>query len=75
VSNITNMSHLLSTLNVAHGDSAIAAGFSADGRYAATGGMDGIIVVSELATGREILRLDGPSEVVVCVSWASNCVH
>ncbi|KAJ9077545.1 60S ribosomal subunit assembly or modification protein [Entomophthora muscae] len=47
----------------AHGDSVIAVGFSADGKLAASGGMDGKIQVFNASTGALVICLEGPDEV------------
>ncbi|KAI9349584.1 WD40-repeat-containing domain protein [Obelidium mucronatum] len=46
-----------------HSDSVVASGFSFDGQYLATGGMDGRLFVYKSTTGEQILELDGPAEV------------
>ena len=52
-----------------HGDSVVSVGFSADGRYAASGGMDGRVHVADMqqqATDESAaLSLEGPEEVTV----------
>ncbi|KAJ3123080.1 hypothetical protein HK098_002229 [Nowakowskiella sp. JEL0407] len=52
----------------AHTDSVVASGFSSDGQYGATGGMDGSIKVFKVDTKSEILSLDGPNEVI-WIDW------
>ncbi|KAI8612859.1 WD40-repeat-containing domain protein [Chytriomyces sp. MP71] len=47
----------------AHTDSVVACGFSADGQFLATGGMDGRVIVYQSFSGEQILLLEGPSEV------------
>ncbi|KAJ3026397.1 UNVERIFIED_CONTAM: hypothetical protein HDU68_005726 [Siphonaria sp. JEL0065] len=46
-----------------HTDSVVASGFSFDGQYLATGGMDGRLFVYKVSTGEQVLELDGPAEV------------
>ncbi|KAJ3148670.1 hypothetical protein HDU89_004520 [Geranomyces variabilis] len=46
-----------------HDDSIVAAAFSADGQYAATGGMDGKVHVSSSSTGESVCVLEGPTEI------------
>ncbi|KND05172.1 uncharacterized protein SPPG_00839 [Spizellomyces punctatus DAOM BR117] len=46
-----------------HEDSIIAVGFSADGQFAASGGMDGKVNVFTVATGELVVTLDGPTEI------------
>ncbi|KXS18604.1 WD40 repeat-like protein [Gonapodya prolifera JEL478] len=46
-----------------HTDSVIAAAFSNDGKYVATGGMDGLVKVWSTSDGKLVQNLQGPSEV------------
>ncbi|KAJ3059966.1 hypothetical protein HDU98_004027 [Podochytrium sp. JEL0797] len=55
-----------------HADSVVASGFSFDGSYLATGGMDGKLFVYKSTTGEKVLELDGPSEVTVSIPGFSR---
>ncbi|KAJ3248915.1 hypothetical protein HDU78_009432 [Chytriomyces hyalinus] len=46
-----------------HTDSVVASGFSQDGQFLATGGMDGRVYVYKSSSGDQILLLEGPDEV------------
>eukprot|EP00128_Syssomonas_multiformis_P018394 Colp12_sorted_trinity150504_noHs@2560 len=50
-----------------HTDSVSAISFNHDGKYLATGGMDGTVLVWEVATGKKVCTLEGPDEV----TWTS----
>ncbi|KAI9104065.1 hypothetical protein DFS34DRAFT_606844 [Phlyctochytrium arcticum] len=52
----------------AHSDSVVVAAFSADGQYAATGGMDGKIHVSAIPSGTAVVTLEGPTEIT-WIGW------
>lgn len=43
----------------------MALSFSSNGQFIASGGMDGKIHVSEVDTGKLVITLEGPTEVVV----------
>ncbi|KAI9218054.1 quinon protein alcohol dehydrogenase-like superfamily [Blastocladiella britannica] len=47
-----------------HTDSVVATGFSHDGALCATGGMDGLTLVWDVATGANVARIETGSEVV-----------
>ncbi|KAJ3258698.1 hypothetical protein HDU77_002183 [Chytriomyces hyalinus] len=55
-----------------HTDSVVASGFSQDGQFLATGGMDGRVYVYKSSSGDQILLLEGPDEVTVEFSDISN---
>jgi ribosome assembly protein SQT1 len=48
-----------------HADSVVSVCFSHDGRFIATGAMDGVIKVSTVANGQLVATLEGPDEIVV----------
>lgn len=50
-----------------HDDSCVAVVFSHDGKYVATGGMDGNIFVYMGVSGAPLVSLSGVDEVVVCL--------
>ncbi|KAI9995054.1 hypothetical protein PInf_012046 [Phytophthora infestans] len=52
-----------------HQDSVVGVDFSFDGKYAATGGYDGVVKVWEVATGNLVQSLEGPSQEVEWVCW------
>lgn len=52
-----------------HTDSVVAVDFSFDGKYAATGGYDGLVKIWEVSTGKLVQSLDGPSQEVEWVCW------
>jgi ribosome assembly protein SQT1 len=47
----------------AHTDSVVCTAFSRDGKYLATGGMDGQVLVWDVATGAQVVACEGCSEV------------
>ncbi|TPX59050.1 hypothetical protein PhCBS80983_g02721 [Powellomyces hirtus] len=51
-----------------HDDSIVAVAFSADGQYAATGGMDGKVHVSSVNSGELVVTLEGPTEIT-WINW------
>ncbi|KAI9347404.1 quinon protein alcohol dehydrogenase-like superfamily [Zopfochytrium polystomum] len=51
-----------------HSDSVVASSFSYDGQFVAVGSMDGCVSVSDATTGKFVVMLEGPSEVV-WLSW------
>ncbi|ORX80566.1 WD40 repeat-like protein [Basidiobolus meristosporus CBS 931.73] len=51
-----------------HSDSVTSAKFSADGKYAATGGMDGRVKIWNIGDGSLLNTLEGPDEVV-WIDW------
>lgn len=51
-----------------HTDSVTAVGFSVDGEYVASAGMDGKVRVWKSATGEFCTAVEGPDEIVVCIS-------
>jgi ribosome assembly protein SQT1 len=46
-----------------HADSVVSIGFSHDGKYVASGGMDGIVNVSSMES-ENVIKLQGPNEVI-----------
>lgn len=53
-------------VDTGHTDSVICVSFSSDGKYVATGGMDGQALVWDTATGAQVVTCDGCTEVEVC---------
>lgn len=51
-----------------HKDSVISVGFNHDGKYFASGGMDGIIKVYEVESGNHVVDLEGPEEIT-WIQW------
>lgn len=52
-----------------HTDTVAALGFSSDGSYLATGGLDGRVLVWDAASGAQKVALEGPGEGIEFISW------
>jgi ribosome assembly protein SQT1 len=52
-----------------HTDSVIDVAFNCDGKYVATAGMDGVVMIWNAEDGKEVVSLTGPSEITV--GWQS----
>lgn len=59
----SNTGQTLSNLNP-HKDSVVSVGFSFDGKYVASGGMDGRVKIFLVENGNQVCSLEGPDEVL-----------